>query len=187
MIDKIFNDFIFEEKVSERIINTYRGSIPEELLEVWIKYGFGSILNGYLKIVNPEKFQILDDVYVENKNAIVLFTTSMGDLIIWEDNKYLKLLNFRRGKIKVISSGFEFFFSDLKEDESFYQDDLDWLPYPEAVARYGVPEFDECFAYVPILGIGGPEKVENLSKVKLIEHIYIITQFMGPIEYYFEL
>lgn len=31
-------------------------------------------------------------------------------------------------------------------------------------------------------GLGGEEKVESLQKVKLIEHIYIITQFMGPIE-----
>ena len=110
----------------------------------------------------------------------------MGDLIVWEDNKYLKLLDFRRGKIRVISSGFKFFFSDLQDDESFYQRYLDWSPYPEAVTRYGVPQFNECFAYVPILGLGGPEKVENLSKVKLIEHIYLISQFMGPIQYYFE-
>jgi len=187
MPNDIFGDFILEEKVSDKIIDIYNRNIPEKVLEVWRKYGFGSILNGYLKIVNPEEFQVLlDDVYVRNKDAIVLFTTSMGDLIIWEDNKYLKLLNFRRGKIKGLSAGFKFFFSDLQEDESFYQSDLDWLPYPEAVSRYGVPQFNECFAYVPILGLGGPENVENLSKVKLIEHIYLISQFMGPIQYYFE-
>lgn len=34
----------------------------------------------------------------------------MGDLIIWEDNKYLKLLDFRRGKIKGISAGVDLSF-----------------------------------------------------------------------------
>jgi hypothetical protein len=34
--------------------------------------------------------------------------------------------------------------------------------------------------YTPLLALGGPEKVENLQKVKLIEHVYLITQFMGP-------
>jgi len=29
----------------------------------------------------------------------------MGDLIIWEDNKYLKLLDFRRGKLKGYQQG----------------------------------------------------------------------------------
>ncbi|PAK32384.1 hypothetical protein CHI08_26470, partial [Peribacillus simplex] len=82
--------------------------MPEQVLEVWNKYGFGSILNGYLNIVNPEKYQeLLKDVYVRNEDALVLFTTSMGDLVVWEDNKYLILLNFRKGEIKGISSGFK--------------------------------------------------------------------------------
>ncbi len=179
---KIFNDFVSEEKTSEGIITSYIGKIPEDMLEVWKQYGFGSILGGYLKIVNPDEFQpLLKDVYVRNENAIVLFTTSMGDIIVWEDNKYLILLNFRRGKMKGISSGFKYFFSDL-EDASFLDEDMDWLPYPEVANKLGVPNFNECFGYVPILGLGGSEKVENLSKVKLVEHIYLITQFMGPIE-----
>ena len=68
------------------------------------------------------------------------------------------------------------------DDESFLDEELDWNPYPEAVNKYGQPAFNECFGYVPLLGLGGPEKVENLSKVKLVEHIYLITQFMGQIE-----
>ncbi len=178
----IFHDFVFEEKTPEGIITSYTGKIPEAMLEVWKEYGFGSILGGYLKIVNPDEYQpILKDVYVRYQDAVALFTTSMGDIIVWEDNKYLILLNFRRGKMKGISSGFKFFFSDL-EDESFLEKNLDWLPYPEAVNSFGVPNYNECFGYVPLLGLGGPEKVENLSKVKIVEHIYLNTEFMGPIE-----
>ncbi|HBF37740.1 MAG TPA: hypothetical protein DDW50_10500 [Firmicutes bacterium] len=182
MRNKFLEDFIREAKPSEELINKYTMKIPELLLEIWKQYGFGNTLNGYLKIVNPDLFQaILKNVYVRNESAIVLFVTSMGDFIVWEDNKYLILLNFRRGRIKGISSGFKFFFSDL-EDEAFYQDTLDWLPYPEAVGKLGKPKYDECFGYVPILGLGGLEKVENLSKVKLIEHIYLINQLMGTIK-----
>jgi hypothetical protein len=47
---------------------------------------------------------------------------------------------------------------------------------------YGHPAFNECFGYVPLFGLGGPEKVDNLNKVKLIEHIYLTTQIMGQIE-----
>ena len=31
--------------------------------------------------------------------------------------------------------------------------------------------FDECYGYVPLLGLGGSEKVDNLQKVKIKEHI----------------
>nr|WP_233504779.1 T6SS immunity protein Tdi1 domain-containing protein [Parageobacillus thermoglucosidasius] len=110
-----------------------------------------------------------------------MFATSMGDIIVWEKGRYLNLLNFRKNEVHVISAGFDFFFEDLN-DEAFLDEELNWFPYPEAVKRYGEPKFDECFGYVPLLGLGGLEKVENMKKVKLIEHIYLITQFMGPIE-----
>ncbi|MEJ8553230.1 T6SS immunity protein Tdi1 domain-containing protein [Tepidibacter sp. Z1-5] len=182
MPDKIFDDFILEEKTSQDIIERYTDRVPEQMLQVWKQYGFGSILNGYLKIVNPDEFQsLLKDVYVRYENSVALFTTSMGDIIVWEDNRYVGLLNFRRGKITCISAGFKFFFRNL-EEEAFKNKALDWLPYSEAITRYGVPKIDECFGYVPILGLGGSEKIENLDKVKLVEHIYLITQFMGPIE-----
>ncbi|MBC6972253.1 DUF1851 domain-containing protein [Bacillus sp. Xin] len=76
---------------------------------------------------------------------------------------------------------FKFFFNNAADDY-FLERVLDWNPYQEAKDRYGELAFDECFGYTPLLGLGGSEKVENLQKVKLIEHIYLITQFMGPIE-----
>ena len=76
---------------------------------------------------------------------------------------------------------FKFFFSSL-EANKFKDDYLKWQPYPEAVQKYGEPAYEECFGYVPLLGLGGPEKVENLQKAKLKEHILLISEFMGPIE-----
>ncbi|APC40574.1 T6SS immunity protein Tdi1 domain-containing protein [Clostridium estertheticum] len=182
MSKDIFDDFILEKKASEDIIAKYTGKVPKELLYVWNKYGFGTILNGYLKIINPEEIQeILEEVYTRNQQAIPLFTTAMGDIIVWEKERYLNLLNFRKKVVSVISAGFDFFLDDLG-DVSFLDEELNWKPYSEAVIKYGKPAFDECFGYVPLLGLGGPEKVKNLEMVKFIEHIYLITQFMGQIE-----
>lgn len=68
------------------------------------------------------------------------------------------------------------------KDDYFLEKVLDWMPYKQAIHRYGSLEIDECFGYTPLLPLGGSEKVENLQKVKLIEHVYFITQFIGPIE-----
>jgi hypothetical protein len=182
LTNNIFKDFKLEEKISEEVIDKYDGKIPEQLIEVWKQYGFGSILKGYLKLINPDSFaELLEEVYTRSKEAIPLFATSMGDIIVWEKGRYLNLLNFRKGKVNVISAGFEFFLEDLN-DKSFLDEELEWNHYPEAVEKYGESDFDECFGYVPLLGLGGPERVENLKKVKLVEHIYLITQFRGPIE-----
>ncbi|MDN5288344.1 MAG: hypothetical protein JWR38_4618 [Mucilaginibacter sp.] len=73
-----------------------------------------------------------------------------------------------------------FLLEDINE-ESFLNKNLDWQPYPKAVEKLGVPTYDECFGYEPILAAGGSEKLENLKIVKLIEHIDIITQVAGKI------
>lgn len=89
------------------------------------------------------------------------------------------LIKYRKSKLKGLS--FKYFFSDL-EDKEFVEEELDSSQYFLAVKKYGTLKFDECFGYTPLLGLGGFEKVENLKKVKLKEHIMVITEFMGPIE-----
>ena len=62
----IFNDFKLEKKVSNETIEKYKNKVPKELIEVWQKYGFGSLLNGYLKIVNPEDYkEVLVESYIQ--------------------------------------------------------------------------------------------------------------------------
>lgn len=179
---QVFKNFTLDEKALASTVEKYTGRIPHDIIDIWKNYGFGSVLQGYLKIINPDQFtELLEDVYVRHQDAIPLFTTSMGDLIVWEKGRYLNLLNFRKGRVSVVASGFDFFLDDLS-DEDFLHEELDWYPYQQAVERYGEPAFDECYGYVPLLGLGGAEKVENLKRVKLTEHIYLITQFMGPIK-----
>ncbi|MGI8349237.1 T6SS immunity protein Tdi1 domain-containing protein [Niallia circulans] len=177
-----FENFLKHHTVDERIILKYKDKLPGELIEVWYKYGFGTLLNGFLKLINPDEYlDILERCYRRYEQAIPIFTTSMGDIIVWEKDKYVNLLNFRKGLVHIVSSGFNFFFDDLK-DNDFINDELMWEPYPKAYSKYGRPDYEECFGYTPLLGLGGSEKVENLKKVKIREHILIITEFMGPIE-----
>lgn len=178
---KVLKDFKNKESVSEQIITKYEEKVPSEIITLWKEYGYGTFLNNYLKVVNPDEFtEVLQETSKRYTDAVVLFTTSMGDLIIWSNN-YVRLLNYRRGIVKTILFSFEFFFQNL-EDEDFKNEDLDWNPYLNAAEKYGEPNFDECFGYVPLLGLGGSEKIENLQKVKLNEYLYIITQTMGPID-----
>ena len=53
--------------------------------------------------------------------------------------------------------------------------------YLEAVNKFGMLEPDECFGYVPLLGLGGREDIDNISKVKIKEHIELISQMVGKI------
>ena len=81
----------------------------------------------------------------------------------------------------IFSPGLDFFFDDLADGETL-SNQLYWEPYPAAREQLGEPAYDECFGYVPLLALGGPETVEHLQKVKLREHIALIAEFTGVLE-----
>ena len=180
-MNTVFLDFKFHKSVNEETITKYKNKVPEELINVWENYGYGSLLNGYLKIINPDEYkELVEETYFRGNISVPIFSTGMGDIICWEENRYLRLIEYRKGIFKGISAGFEFFFSDLT-DKRFCEKYLDSAQYNLAVEKYGVPDFEECFGYVPLLVLGGSEEIEKLKKVKLFGHILLITQLTGPI------
>lgn len=178
---KQYPDYKVQEKPTLETIEKYKDFLPKEIIDFWSNYGFGTYMSGYLKVVNPSDFEdILKDSYVPiYQNPVVMFATAMSDLIIWE-NGYTILLDYRHGTSKVLESGFKYFIEDLC-DKEFLHSDLLGENYFPAKEKLGEPAFDESYGYVPLLGLGGAEKVENLQKVKLNEHIAIVAQALGKI------
>lgn len=60
---------------------------------------------------------------------------------------------------------------------------LSWEPYEDAVKKLGIPAYDECFAYEPLLSLGGNESVDNLRKVNLAVHLDIVSQMQDSTEW----
>ncbi|MBP1566503.1 MAG: DUF1851 domain-containing protein [Oscillospiraceae bacterium] len=181
MSDKILKDFKKISNVSDELINKYKTKLPEELIMIWQKYGFGTFYNGYLKIINPEDYKnIFQNSYFLGDVSIPVFATAFGDLITWEKNQFVGIVKYRYSNNDVISDGFEFFIDDVTNGE-FDEGFFNIHNYNEAVKKYGHLEYDECFGYVPLLALGGKESVDNLKKVKIHEHIVLITEIAGKI------
>ena len=178
----ILNDFEKYEEVEENIINIYKDIIPKKLLNIWKEYGFGSFMNNYIKIINPTEYkELLEKSYFRGKEAIPVMVTGFGDIITWEKNRYLCIVKYRKGVFDVIEDGFEYFLDDLMDYE-YVSDFIENSQYREAITYNGKLNFDECFGYTPLLGLGGCEKAENLKKVKIKEHIELIALFVGEID-----
>ncbi|PUV24395.1 T6SS immunity protein Tdi1 domain-containing protein [Sphingobacterium athyrii] len=179
---KQYPDYTIQEKPTNEIIEKYQNQLPEVLIAFWKEYGFGSFMDGYLKVVNPDEFaNILSDSYSPvYQNPIVMFATGLSDLIIWENN-HTVLLDYRHGKSKVLESGLKYLFEDLT-DSTYIDSDLLGKNFVAAKKRLGDLNFEESFGYVPLLGLGGAEKSENLDKVNLKVHISLISQTVGKIE-----
>jgi len=182
MSDLFFDDFILYQKSDDSIVKEYITKVPNELIAIWKNHGFGSVKSGYLKVINPNEWlDILAESYYVDKKSIPIFATGMGDIIVIDSKGYFMLINYRKKIIKGVGKKIKTFFMMLGS-ESILDEQFNWNPYLEAVEKYGKLEYNECFGYVPLLGLGGAEKVENLQKVRIKEHIQIITEFMGPIK-----
>ena len=55
-------------EMEKDLIKKYEAILPDELLEIWENYGFANLLDGYLRVINPEDYKaLLDETYFRSK------------------------------------------------------------------------------------------------------------------------
>lgn len=178
---KILDDFKIEQKVPPKLFVEYQGKLPKQILQIWEEYGFGSFLDGFLRVVNPADFRdILTRISFVGKKSIPIFVTVLGDMIVWQKNSYLTILRFRHGTFFIMGKGFTYFFDDLL-DKEYLEKFLKPKNYYEVLQKQGSVAYDECFGYVPLLCLGGFEDVEHLKKCKILEHMELILSAIGSL------
>lgn len=75
----------------------------------------GTFYNGYLKATDPNEYiELVQQSYFDGEVTIPIFATAFGDIITWEDNKYIGILKYRYQDSDIISTGFEDFLRKLK-------------------------------------------------------------------------
>lgn len=177
------SDLLFEKykDIHQDLIKKYKSVLPPELIEIWEEHGFCQLLDGFLRIINPDEYrELLKDTYFRGNISIPIFVTAFGDIVTFEKSEFIGLVKYKNGKFTILTKNFKRFIGNLK-DEYFLEKYFDIPQYKEALNRFGRLDIDECYGYVPLLGLGGGEKVENINIVKTREHIEIISQLVGKI------
>lgn len=177
---KALQDFELYSKVPEETIKKYSGKIPEQFIEIWKSYGFGSFLNGFLKLINPDDYSDFVKKSYFEKNCIPLLITALGDIIVWEENAYFFIIQYRYNNFSALARGYRVF-AKLLEETGYFYEKANLKNIKEALNMLGTVSYDECYGYVPLLSLGGAEKPENLQKVKLREHLELMYQVQGEI------
>ena len=92
----MLRDFKKEKDMPEEVIERYRDLVPKEMIEIWKKYGLGSFLNGYLRVINPDDYkELVEETYFRGKESIPLFTTAFADVITWQENGFIDIVQYR--------------------------------------------------------------------------------------------
>lgn len=175
-----FNTFTQVAPISEETIARFAGQVPSEVVDLWRRQGAGFVGDdGFFRAVDPDRAaQMLEGVFAMPDGSTVLFATALGDIVFHAGGSYF-VVKFRFGAID-LAQGVSFddlvaLIEDARHRDAVWQ----WQPYPAARDRDGAPEFEQCFGFVPLLALGGPNDAAHLQLGGLYEHLALITQLAG--------
>ena len=159
----MISDFVKVADMPKEVIENYKDKVPVELVEIWENQGLGTFLNGYLKVINPEDYsELVRDSYFRGDIAIPIFATAFGDMIVCEEGKYLRMVKYKDGVFITILENLPLFLRFVNDSELQL--------YKEAVEKYGMLDYDQCFGFVPLLEIVGKYEKKPF-KIRLLRCI----------------
>ncbi len=171
-----------KKEFNQNSLNQLKDLLPKDLITLLFQ-GEGSYMNGYLWIIDPFDYHdILEEVYTPIERPSICFARdAFAGLFVWEGESIV-YIDVRHGTSKVVGRKVGIFFNNIITDWEYLSEQLHLEHFYPARKALGDLSFDECYGYVPLLGFGGSEKMENLQKVKIKEHISISTQLLGKIK-----
>ena len=108
--NKMLKDFKKEKEMPKEIIEKYKGQVPDEIIEIWENYGLGSFLNGYLRVINPDDYkELVEETYFRGKESIPLFTTAFADVITWQENGFIDIVQYRYEDFEIMLKNMGYF------------------------------------------------------------------------------
>lgn len=175
----VFDQFTPVAPIEEATIARYADRVPPAVVDAWRQHGAGFVGDGFFRFVDPARADgMLEGVVGFPEGSVVLFTTALGDLVVWS-NATVLVVKFRWGVIDISRELTFEQLAGLVADSTARDVSFEWQPYPEAAARDGVPAFEQCYGFVPLLALGGPPAAANLKLGGLYEHIALIAQLAG--------
>lgn len=179
-------DFVSHAPVPAALIEEYRGRVPDELVEIWETYGYGTFGEGFLRVIDPQLYEAeVGDCIGKTQGdgvAIPIMVTGLGDLITWEPSLGVVAILYREMRIVGLGTKLKSFLTLVRLDGAEeLSETFNWAPFPEAVEALGELSFDESFIFVPLLPLGGNAKVENLHKRETITSIQVAVELLGVI------
>ncbi|MEV4412803.1 T6SS immunity protein Tdi1 domain-containing protein [Catellatospora sp. NPDC049609] len=175
----MFSEFHPVAPIADETISRYAAQVPADAVQLWRSHGAGFVGDGYFRFVDPARAAtMLAGVFGLPDSATVLFTTGLGDVICHVNGLYL-MVKSRFGSIDVVQGQSFASLVALLQDTAQREAAWEWQPYPAARDRDGVPGFEQCFGYAPLLALGGSPDASHLQLGGLYEHLAVIAQLAG--------
>ncbi|MBP1853599.1 GAD-like domain-containing protein [Rhizobium halophytocola] len=184
-------------------IEAYRGKLPDYLLQFWMDHGWCSWSNGQYWLCDPAlakpviDYVFMGDPDLDPEKMFAFGYTAFGEIDIWYGDATIRL-NLLMDKVRVEPRYFN------EEHQRFQTDKMmigssvagrvspaiaPWEDpnynnmMPQALERLGRLQWGEIYGFVPALSMGGQNSVDNLQKVRMVEHLVFLASLEPPTLY----
>jgi len=179
----VFESFSAVGTVPVEVVGRFEERVPAGVVGAWREHGVGFIGDGYFRLVDPARAQVmLGGSGVLPADAVVVLTTAMADVVAWWRDMFV-VAKPRLGQINMAPMSFEQLCEGLVADDGVRDGVWEWEPYPAVVERLGVPGFEECFMHVPLLRMGGRGEASQMQVGSVWMHIGLMMGLTGPLEF----
>jgi len=185
--------------VPESVIEKWDSVLPNSLLNFWRIDGWASYFDGLLSFVNPDDYHDVLEEWIKDTPLAVadqfhaFAINAFGCLYLCGEKSGLTAtINCSFHSIAAMASDLQQVKSEPALSESFEaflfheKEDLDLLNnqgkgiHDLAVAKCGPLKPGEIYGFEPAIVSGGQVDINNLVKVKTIQHLIILRELASP-------
>ncbi|GAC1045926.1 GAD-like domain-containing protein [Rhizobium sp. No.120] len=193
-----FGEATSRVKVPQASFEKFEKTLPAQLLKYWSEEGWASYLDGLFSIVNPDEYQDVLDMWLEDTifeqvdSYHVIARTGFGKLYVWGEktgpsltvscptHSLIALEKDFKGPLKNPDFRVQTFFGAKTPSECDFKDAAKQPLFKRAAGKLGPLERDELYGFEPALIAGGQMNLDHLKKVKLDVHLTLLRQLAPP-------
>ncbi|VAW85422.1 hypothetical protein MNBD_GAMMA16-2147 [hydrothermal vent metagenome] len=181
------------DKPQSSELDAWSRHIPEPLVDFWHTYGWSSFLKGRLWSPNPHDFDPLmevifeDDPEIDHKKCHLVAYSAFGSLSIWSEQFQIIRVSLVQGWIFVPGITDNELADDPNKQATFpfsgdaktsydSMDENGKRLFSRAVKKYGSLEPGECFGFFPAHVLGGGGNLNDIQRVKALEHFILLAE-----------
>ncbi len=181
------------DKYQTSEFDTWSKHIPEPLIDFWRIYGWSSFLEGRLWLPNPHDFDPLmklifeGDSEIDHEKCHLIAYSAFGSLDIWSEQFQVIDIDLIQGwafvdgltdRKSADDSDRLATFPFLGDADTDYDTvDENGKPlFSRAVKKHGSLEPGECFGFFPAQVLGGGGNLDEIQRVKALEHFILLAE-----------
>ena len=165
-------------RASANTIASYKGFLPDSLLELWQTTGFGFYGDGLIQVINPDDYKEILWAWLlrdEDMTRLPIALSAFGDIFYYrdlndednEDNETHEDVSFLDPHtpesgctVWSLNDFFNEWLCDSEVIENFLNKDM----LKAATKKHGALEKNQIFTFVPALKLGGRRSAEHTDR-----------------------